>query len=254
MKKIVAIGRGGVGKTSFIALLVKYLKTRGRRSILLIDADPDESLAELLGVDLDKLQVNTISDLLFNVRYGNIDDKLKSFSLAEKIEYLINQKALYEGEDFDLLSIGTKWSQGCYCQPNNILKGFIAGLEKSYDYVLIDCPAGIEHLNRRVTSSIDDIYAIIDPTHKAFEHLLRAYKIISEVKITFRNFYLLGNYRFSDKMLDLVGKRAEFKYMGKFEYGRDIEEFNLQGKSLLNIKDDSPAFDSIKNIAVLAGY
>jgi len=272
MKKIVAIGRGGVGKTSFIALLTKYLKSKKICSILLIDADPDESLAELVGIDLDKMQINTISGLLFDVRYGNIDEKLKSFSLAEKIEYLINQRALYEGEDFDLLSIGTKWTEGCYCQPNNILKGFIAGLEKNYDYILIDSPAGLEHLNRRITSSVDDIFVILDPTKKAFGHLKRVYKIVSEIKIRFRNFYLLGNWRFSDELVNKINEEPEFtpldkhkrqdeqhyltgfKYIGKLDYDRGVEEFNLKGRSLLELEVDSPMFNSIKRIAARAGY
>lgn len=254
MRKIVAVGRGGVGKTSFIALMTKYLKGRKKCSILLIDADPDQNLAELVGIDLDKMQIKSISGVLFDVRYGNINERLKSFSLADKIEYLINQRALYEGADFDLLSIGTKWTEGCYCQPNNILKGLITRLEKNYDYVLIDSPAGLEHLNRRITSSVDDIFAIIDPTKKAFQHLGRAYKVISEIKIRFSNFYLLGNFRFSDELLDLVNKRPEFKYMGRLQYDRSVEQFNLQGRSLLEIQGDSLMFDSIKSIAVAAGY
>jgi CO dehydrogenase maturation factor len=254
MRKIVAIGRGGVGKTSFIALMTKYLRGRKKCSILLIDADPDESLGELVGVDLDKMQIKTVSDLLFDVRYGNITERLKSFSLAEKIEYLINQKALYEGSDFDFLSIGTKWTEGCYCQPNNILKGLIASLEKNYDYILIDSPAGLEHLNRRITSSVDDVFAILNPTKKAFEHLKRAYKIISEIKIRFSNFYLLGNFQFSDELLDSINKRSEFKYIGKLEYDRNVEEFNLQGKSLLQLQEDSPMFVSIKKITATVGY
>ena len=172
MRKIVAIGRGGVGKSSFIVLTAKYLKSRNRGPLLLIDADPDQNLAELLGLDLNELKINTISDLLFDLRYGKIDEKMKSFSLSEKIEYLINQRALYEGDGFDLLSLGTKWAEGCYCQANNILKGFISGLEKNYAYVLIDSPAGLEHLNRRLTSSIDDVFAILDPTQKAFQNSL----------------------------------------------------------------------------------
>jgi len=254
MKKIVAIGRGGVGKSSFIALMTKYLKSRKDYSILLIDADPDQNLGELVGIDLDKMQINTISDVLFDVRYDNINERLKSFSLTEKIEFLVNQKALYEGEDFDLLSIGTKWTEGCYCQPNNILKGLIKGLEKNYDYILIDSPAGLEHINRRITSSVDDIFEILDSTKKAFGHLERAYKIISEIKIRFSNFYLLGNFRFSDELIDLADKQAEFRYIGRLEYDRSVEEFNLQGKSLLEIEEDSPMFISTKNIAAAVGY
>ena len=254
MKKIVAIGRGGVGKTSFIALMTKYLKSSKKCSILLIDADPDENLAELVGLDLDKLEIKTISDVLFDIRYGNINDRMKSFSLAERIEFLVNQKALYEGEDFDLLSIGTKWTEGCYCQPNNILKGLIAALQKNYDYILIDSPAGLEHINRRITSSIDDVFEILDPTKKAFQHLQRVYKIISEIKISFSNFYLLGNFRFSDELVELADSQAAYKYIGRLEYDLNVEKFNLQGKSLLTLKDDSPMFISLKKIAAVAGY
>ena len=254
MKKIVAIGRGGVGKTSFIALMAKYIKGKKKSSILLIDADPDESLGELVGIDYEQAGINTISGLLFDVRSGHIDERLKSFTLKDKIEYLMNQKALYEGEYFDFLSIGAKWTEGCYCQPNNILKGLIQELEKNYDYIFIDSPAGLEHLNRRITSSVDDIFAILDPAKKAFQHLERAYKIMSEIKIKFNNFYVLANFRFSDELLDLINKRPEFKYLGKLEYDPKVADFNLQGMSLLGMQEDSLMFESIKRIAALAGY
>ena len=230
MRKIVAIGRGGVGKTSFIALLAKYFKEE-KKSLLLIDADPDQSLAELVGVDIEKLNIKSVSDLLFDVRYGNISDKLGSFSLQQKIEYLVNQDAIYEGEGFDLLSIGTKWSEGCYCQANNILKGLIEGLEKGYDYVLIDSPAGLEHLNRRITSSVDGIFAILDAAKKSFEHLERAYRVISEIKIKFHNFYVLGNYRFSQE--SIIKTPSGLNYLGRVSYDPNVEKFNLQGKSLI---------------------
>ncbi|MFC1658383.1 AAA family ATPase [Candidatus Omnitrophota bacterium] len=254
MKKIAAIGRGGVGKTTFIALMTKYLRSVKKSPILLIDADPDENLAELVGLDLEKLKIKTISDVLFDVRFGNINERLKSFSLAERIEFMINQKALYEGEEFDFLSVGAKWTEGCYCQPNNILKGLMAALEKNYDYILIDSPAGLEHINRRITSSVDDIFEIIDPTKKAFQHLQRVYRIISEVKIRFGNFYILGNYRFRDELAEFTGKQPGVKYAGKLEYDPNVEEFNLQGRSLLELKEDSPLFAAIKRIAAGLGY
>lgn len=254
MKKIVAIGRGGVGKTSFIVLLARYLKSAKNRSLLLIDADPDQSLADLAGVNLESEGIKTISDLLFDVRYGNISERLNSFSLAQKLEYLLNQKALYEGEGFDLLTVGTKWTEGCYCQPNNILKGLISALEKNYDYILIDSPAGLEHLNRRITSSVDDIFALLDPAQKAFRNLDSAYRIISEIKIKFINFYVVGNFRFCAELADLAGRRNEFRYLGELDYDQNVEKFNLFGKSLFQLAEDSPAFCSIKNIAAKAGY
>ena len=77
---------------------------------------------------------------------------------------------------------------------------------------------------------------------------------MSEIKIKFSNFYLLGNFQFSDRLLDSANQRPEFKYIGKLEYDRKVEEMNLQGKSLLELQDDSPALDSIKKIAATCGY
>lgn len=243
MKKIVSIGRGGVGKTVFVSLLARYLKDKG--DVLLIDADPDQSLAEMVGVDLEKEGIKTVSEILFDVRF---QDNLKSFSLSEKLEYLFNQNGIYEGKNFDLISLGVKWTEGCYCQANNILKGIMERLEKNYSYVLIDSPAGLEHLNRRITSSVDIIFAIIDPSKKALDNLKRAYRIIKEIKILFKDFFVIANYRFSEEVFDSLEKEIGFNLLGKLSYDKDIEEFNRNGRTLFELKDSSPAFNSIKRI------
>jgi len=246
MKKIVSIGRGGVGKTVFISLLTKYL--RGRGSMLLIDSDPDQSLAEMVGVDLEKEGTKTISEILFDIRSENIQENLKSFSLTEKIDYLFNHNGIYEGKYFDLISLGVKWAEGCYCQPNNILKGVVEKLEKSYDYVLIDSPGGLEHLNRRITSSVDTIFAIIDPSKKALDNLRRSYRIIKDVKISFGEFFVIANHRFTDEMLRSLEKGIDFKFLGRLNYDENIERFARDGISLLNLNNNSPVFISLKII------
>jgi len=251
MKKIVSIGRGGVGKTVFIALLAKYF--RDQKPILLIDADPDQNLAEMTGVDLGKNGTKTVSDILFDVKFDKIEEGLKSLALADKIDYLFNQKVLYEGKYFDFISIGTKWTEGCYCQPNNILKGIIAKIEKHYSYVLIDSPAGLEHLNRRITSSIDEIFAIIDPSWKAFESAKRVHKLVQEIGIKFKNFYAVANYRFPDERLESIEKETGLKFAGKLRYDEDIENYSLSGKSIFELIEDSPAFNSIKEIMKKVG-
>jgi len=251
MKKIVSIGRGGVGKTSFIALLAVYFKGR---KVLLIDADPDTSLDRMLGIDLKENGVNSVSDILFDVRNELVEDNLKTLPLADKIDYLFNRKVLYEGKDLDFITIGTKWTEGCYCQPNNILKGIIAKLENNYDFVLIDSPAGLEHLNRRVTSSVDDIFAILDPSQKAFDNAASARKILSQIGIKFKNFYAVANYRFPAAKLAAAEKNGNFRFLGKIDYDKELEEKNLEGRFVFELKDDSPALVSIGNIMKKAGY
>ena len=115
MNSIVSMGRGGTGKTSFIALLTKYFIELKETPLLLIDADPDQNLAEMVGVDLDK----TISEALYE--FLNEGGSLTGTSPLERIEPEILE-SLYEGESFDLLAIGTKWKEGCYCLPNDLLK------------------------------------------------------------------------------------------------------------------------------------
>lgn len=256
MKKIVSIGRGGVGKTVFIALLAKYFKDQ--KPVLLIDADPDQSLAEMVGIDLEKSGIKTISELLFDVKFERIEQSLKSFALADKIDYLFNQNGVYEGKYFDFISIGTKWSEGCYCQPNNILKGIISRIEKNYNYILIDSPAGLEHLNRRISSSVDEIFAIIDPSWKAFENTKRAYKLVNEINIEFKNFYTIANYRFPDEQLGLIEKETGLKFVGKLKYDKDVENYSVFGKatfeSIFELREDSPAFISLKEILKKVGY
>ena len=252
MKKIVSTGRGGVGKTCFIAGLTRFLKDRG--NTLLIDADPDQSLAEMVGVDMESERVKTISEILFDIKSGSIEGSLKSLGLAGKVDYLLNQHALFESDDFDLLSLGTKWTEGCYCQPNYTLKTLLERIEKNYTYVLIDSPAGLEHLNRRVTSSIDDIFAIISPTKKAIDNMDRSSRIMREIGIDYRNFYLVANCDFPPELVDSLNEREGFTYAGKLAHDPDVARFTLDGESLLNLSDDSPFLISVRNIIQKAGY
>lgn len=253
MSIVVVMGRGGTGKTSFVALMTKALIEAGVEPILLVDADPDQNLAEMVGVSLEDVGIKTISELLVET-FIEGSGTLVGVPPAERIESRIWQAGIYEGDYFDLISIGTKWVEGCYCLPNVALKNALGKLAKNYKYVLIDSPAGLEHLNRRITSSVDDIFDLIDPSQKAFNHLRRALRIIKEVGISFRNFYVVGCFRFPRDLEPGVCKELGIKYLGKVAYDRNVEEYVLKGRSLLEIPSDSPAYISVKEILSKAGY
>ncbi|MCP4690409.1 MAG: AAA family ATPase, partial [Desulfobacterales bacterium] len=59
--KIAVSGKGGVGKTTFSALLARALNKQGKR-VLAIDADPDANLAAALGV-ADAGEITPISEM-----------------------------------------------------------------------------------------------------------------------------------------------------------------------------------------------
>jgi CO dehydrogenase maturation factor len=134
-KIIVSTGRGGTGKTTFVALAARYMKP----SMLLIDLDPDQNLADMLGIDLGKEQIKTVSGVLYDIiQQRKNDARLSSTPLHKQMEYLLQSDCLYEGEKIDLITLGTKLTPGCYCVPDDLLKANIPRLAKNYSNVLID--------------------------------------------------------------------------------------------------------------------
>ena len=162
MKTLVTIGRGGTGKTSFVAMMAKYFSEAGCSPLLLVDADPDQNLAEMVGVDLKEAGKKTISDLLVET-FLEEGGTTVGVAPTERIENKIFGRGMYEGDNFDFIALGTKWVEGCYCLPNAALKGALESLTKNYRYVLIDSPAGLEHLNRRIATKVNDVFDVIDP-------------------------------------------------------------------------------------------
>lgn len=253
MKTLVSMGRGGTGKSSFVALMTKRFMETGQTPLLLVDADPDQSLAEMVGIDLKEAGKQTISELLVStfIKQGGTTIGVPP---TERIESKIWANGLFESDDFDFLALGTKWIEGCYCMPNSALKGALESLTKIYKYVLIDSPAGLEHLNRRVASKVDDIFDILDHSKKSVDHVKRAYRIAQEVQIEFSNFYLIGGYRFPENLANQVETNLKFKYLGKIAPDEQLDEYILTGRSLLDLPSDSVAYASVKEIMKTAGY
>ncbi len=253
MKILVTIGRGGTGKSSFTALMAKAFIEKGTSPILLVDADPDQNLAEMLGIDLKEAGKSTIAELLVStfIEQGGTTVGVPP---TERIESRIWENGLYESKDFDFLSVGTKWVEGCYCMPNSALKGALESLTKNYEYILIDSPAGLENLNRRITSNVNDIFDILDHSKKSQDHVRRAVRITKEVDMKYDNFYLVGGYRFPAEL----GKQAEadlkYKYLGKILADERLDEYVLEGKSLLELPNTNKAYLSVKDILITLGY
>ena len=253
MKKIVVMGRGGSGKTSFVGLMTKYFIEIDETPLLLVDVDPDQNLGEMVGVDLKEEGKKTLSELL-TATFLKEGGTTVGIPPSERIESKIWNKGLYEGDSFDLIAVGTKFMEGCYCLPNAALKKALESLAKTYRYVLIDSPAGLEHLNRRIAAKVNDIFDIIDPSKKSFAHVERAHKIVEEIEIEFQNFYVVGGYRFPEALDTEVRKRTSLEFLGRIAYDKEVENYSLSGKSLLELPSTSPAYRSLKKIMERAGY
>ena len=251
-KIIVSTGRGGTGKSTFVALFTKYLDSH---SILLIDLDPDESLADMLGVDMEKEGKKTVSEEMYNIieenkRIGHTGQR----SLSDLLGYMIKGgDCLYKGGKFDLIVLGDKLTVGCYCDADEVIKSAIPELAQNYEDVVVDSPAGLEHLNRKITPDIDDLFVILDPSEKSTKHIERIKYVAEGVKINYKHFYLIGNHRFNEETEEYLRNTGE-TYLGKIDYDLNVKEYNLKGKSLLELPDNSPASLSVKKILEEANY
>jgi CO dehydrogenase maturation factor len=253
MKTLVTVGRGGTGKSSFTALMAKSFIEAGVSPLLLVDADPDQNLAEMLGVDLKEAGKSTIADLIVStfIEQGGTTVGIPP---TQRIESRIWENGLYESKNFDFLAVGTKWVEGCYCMPNSALKGALESLTKNYKFVLVDSPAGLENLNRRITSEVNDIFDILDHSKKSQDHVRRAYKIAKEVDMKFENFYIVGGYRFPAELGEQAEADLKFKYLGKILADDQLDEYVLDGKNLLDLPNDNKAYLSVKEILNKLGY
>ena len=248
-KLMVVTGRGGAGKSTFVAVATKYLKLPK----LLIDLDPDESLADMLGADWVKQGKKSISDVLSEIMAKGKRADRKHDVISQVLRPIIENDCLYRDPGFDLIRLGTKFTVGCYCAPDTELKELIPSLVEKYGVVLVDSPAGLEHFNRKVVTDIDDLFIILDPSDKAMKHTERVRSITRELKVNYYHLYLVGNHRFTrEAEAYLLG--AEESYLGKIDYDPEVKQYNLEGRSLLALPNNSPASCSVKRILAKAGY
>lgn len=256
---IVSTGRGGTGKSTFAALVSRYLKL----PLLLLDIDPDQSLASMLGVDLESanietdigrvVPVKTLSDITSDIEEEDAFMELGGGPPTVKIPLLLQWYTQYHSEKFDLISLGPRWTEGDYRSANFLFEFIIPSIGENYTNIVVDSPAGLEHLNRRVVPSINDLFLILDPSIKSIKHVERVKRITGEVGIRYEHLYLVGNHEFDDAPERYLKRTGEL-CLGKIDYDANVKENNFKGKSLLDLPESSPACISVRKILTRAGY
>lgn len=191
MKKnytIAVCGKGGTGKTTLSALVIRHLMNKyPDSSILAVDADPNANLGDNLGIKAENSIVAIVDDIAKNPA------KIPPGMTKERyLEYQL-QEALVEGERFDLLVMGRPEGPGCYCYVNNLLRGLMEKLSQSYDYLVIDNEAGMEHLSRRTTRKMDLLLLVSDWTAVGLRSAKRILDLTRELNLEVRKAVLALN-------------------------------------------------------------
>ena len=240
-------GKGGVGKTTTTALTAKILtESNPEKSILIIDANPDSNLPEVMGIPVMRTVGNVTDELRKSLDKSEIPPTMTKEDILETRIFEI----LHETHGFDLLVMGRGEGEGCYCPVNAFLTRIIDRLSKNYDFTIIDMEAGLEHLSRRTDRDVDIMIVITDPSSMGLQTARRVKEVAAEVHIEFKNFYLIGN-RFKPELepnLREEAKKLEYEFAGIIPHDDNIFTSNLTGKPLLSLSSDSPAIVALKQI------
>lgn len=241
-------GKGGSGKTTLTALLLKaLLEDSAEDAVLVVDADPATNLPDILGIKI----VKTIGDVAEEFRRKTTDLSELGVDKFSILNYWILRDCLLETERFDFVAMGRGEGEGCYCFINSLLTKILTSIIKNYTVVLMDMEAGLEHLNRRVDRNVNTIVVVVDPSVMSIRTAERIIKISSEVNINPEKFYVVGN-RVSQDLEDKVKKylgSLGYEYAGTIPVDETILRYSVEGRSLLELPKDSKAVEAARGIA-----
>ena len=256
--KIAVTGKGGVGKTTVAALLCRAFVESGH-SVIAVDADPDANLGAAAGIGNDDSIVPLASmHSLIEERTGAAPDSVGSFFKINPHVADLPEKLWQEQDGIRLLKMGTvkQGGSGCICPASAMLKAMIQNLILyRNEAVIMDMEAGIEHLSRRTDRDVDIMLVVTDPSKMGFETAKRIRELIEEVHIGVKKTYLVGN-RFPPQLLDVLEKAADdvgFELAGNTPEDSNVQSFNMTGKPLLDIPEDSPSYRAVEEIAEKIG-
>ncbi len=250
MTKTIAIaGKGGTGKTTVAALLIKLLSQKGL--VLAVDADPSTNLSQALGLLLDD------SKTVGRIREKMAEDVSKgrlSPTIA-KPEYLFSKivESLVESKGFDLLSMGRPEGPGCYCASNEFLRASLDKLVKDYkyNYIVMDCEAGMEHISRQTTRDVDVLLIMSDPTIKGVTTAARMKKLIEDLRSNVGKVGLIIN-RVRGELSTEIKKAIDesgLQVIALIPEDPDMAGLEMKGRPVTELPQESSLQLKVKEIA-----
>ena len=245
---IALAGKGGVGKTSLSAAIVRLLtEKRPDAKILAIDADPAVGLSVALGVEvtetLDQIRKRVAEDVT-----GKLKDTQDILAEAKFRLY----DAMAEQRGFAFLAIGRPEAAGCYCAINTYLKKVIEMLVDDFDYVVIDGEAGIEQINRRVLEKVTHLVCVSAQSQKGLK-IIGTIKDVAGELVMYDEIGLIVNRalfpeRLKDKEIEGV------KIVSVIPQDDAMTENDMEGRSIFELPQDTGilkgADEALKNLKI----
>ena len=210
---IAVAGKGGVGKTTTCGMIIDYLCKKNKGPVLVVDADANSNLNEVLGVEVETSLGQIREEMAQAELKGTIP---KGMTKADYAEFKFNS-ALIEDDDFDMLVMGRTQGKGCYCYVNGVLQSQVAKYANNYSYVVMDNEAGLEHVARGTLPHVDTMLLISDCSRRGIQAVARLAEMIHEMELNPTQMGLIVNRAPGGVLED--GVKAEIEKHGLTLFG-----------------------------------
>ena len=249
---IAVAGKGGVGKTTTCGMIINYLCKKNKGPVLVVDADANANLNEVLGVEME----TSLGQIREEIAHAELKGTIpKGMSKADYAEFKFNS-ALIEEDDFDMIVMGRTQGQGCYCFVNGMLKTQVDKYARNYSYVVMDNEAGLEHVARGTLPHVDTMLLISDCSRRGIQAVARIAEMVGELNLNPGQMGLIVN-RAPGGVLD-DGIKAEIekhglKLFGVLPHSDAVYRCDCDGEPSANLPDSEPMKTALKGIMATIG-
>ena len=237
---IAVAGKGGVGKTTVCGMLIDALIKNGKGPLLVVDADANSNLNEVLGVEVETTLGAVREEIAQAELRGDVIPK--NMTKADYAEYRFNS-ALVEEDDFDMLVMGRTQGKGCYCYVNGILKTQVDKYVGNYRYTVIDNEAGMEHIARGTLPHVDTLLLVSDCSRRGIQAVGRIAEMVRELNLKPTTMRLIVNRAPNGVLSEGVKEEIaaqNLDLLGVLPQDEAVYEADCDGRPSSKIPDSSP--------------
>ena len=241
--KIAIGGKGGVGKTTVTSLIARCLAANEKNKVIAIDADPVANLAAGLGISEDEpiTPISGLKDLIEERTGAKAGTMGGFFSLNPKVDDIPDTFSL-ERDNVKLLVMGTVQSggSGCICPESTILKALMNHLVLYRDdIVIMDMEAGVEHLGRATSASVDALVIVVNPGARSRAAAGKIRKLGNDIGI--KNVLILGNRTKGVEDEELIkNSLSDFEILGFLPEHPEVVASDREGRRPFENIEDAP--------------
>ena len=244
---IAVAGKGGVGKTTTSGMIVDYLCSKKQGAVLVVDADANSNLNEVLGVEVETSLGQIREEMAQAELKGTIP---AGMTKADYAEFKFNS-ALIEEDDFDMLVMGRTQGKGCYCYVNGVLKSQVDKYAKNYKYIVMDNEAGLEHVARGTLPRVDTMLLISDCSRRGIQAAARVAEMIDEMELKPGKLGLIVN-RAPGGVLD-AGVQEEIQkhgleLLGVLPQDEGVYRCDCNGEPSAKLPESNPVKSALRDI------